>query len=262
VAARFGCGVFDRAVQGAEVDVMVRRADRWESLGTGRTSRAGEPVTLSDGSVRREGGWVSLRIPTTQQLGPGLHRVRFVRRGEHAGAEMYLDVVPVGTRVVVTDIDGTLTEFETADLWHTLGLRRAPRANPGAAAMLTSLAQQGYRVLYLTGRPDWSTAATHTWLAAHGFPAGVLRARPNTTLGVFGPNTTRYKARELKALAGILERPVDLAFGNTRTDVAAYQRAGIAPARRFFFRYRGETQGGQRHDDNRTQATHHGVLTR
>jgi hypothetical protein len=67
---------------------------------------------------------------------------------------------------------------------------------------------------------------TRRWLALHGFPPGPLRlARAAITKP--GPAQSAFKVAALRALPV----PVAAGIGNRVSDVAAYARAGLPPAR-------------------------------
>jgi hypothetical protein len=253
VAARFtydGRGLEDEAVE-----VFAWRGSRWERLGEARTSVEDQRVVLPSGAVSDERGTVVVRVPDAQRLPVGLNRVRFVVRGDGSWTDALLSVVDPATRVVVSDVDGTLTSGESAEFFHRLGLRGSPSANPGAAAALWRFAARGYQVFYLTGRDARATADTRAWLARNGFPPGVLRLNERAGFMPSHRSTTEYKTAALRGVAGLMGHPVDVGFGNTGIDVAAYQAAAIPAVQRFFYRYDGPTAGGVRNPDYRALAS-------
>jgi hypothetical protein len=50
------------------------------------------------------------------------------------------------------------------------------RLRNGAHAVAWHLARKGYLIAYLTGRPDYHSASTRRWLAAHEMPVGPILA--------------------------------------------------------------------------------------
>lgn len=256
VEARFSYGMGDGRLGDEDVDVYFRRSDSsaWVPLGAIRTADHSHPVLRSDGSRSDEPGLVSLRIPNGEQLPLGLHSVRFVVRGDHSMADATIAVVPPHARVVVSDVDGTLTEFEHAFGRQVFGVGHDPAPHPGAAALLAQLANDGYTVVYLTARPDIFSQTTRSWLTRNGFPPGLLRTRENTHFGLGGPDGVAYKTGVLRDIARVVGHPVDVGFGNTITDVRAYEAAAIPATHRFFYGFDGNPRGGVRHDDYRTLA--------
>ena len=256
VEARFGYGLGDNRLGDEDIDVYLRRADtgRWESIGTTRSANHSHPVVRANGSQSDEAGLVAFRIPDGEHLPLGLNSVRFIVRGDRTVADATVAVVGTGAKVVVTDVDGTLTEFEHAFGRSVFGLSHTPAPHPGAAALLRSLAHEGYTIAYVTARPDYFSQATRQWLQANGFPAGMVRTREGSSFGVGGPDGVTYKSAVLRSFASVLGHPVDIGFGNTITDVRSYEAGNIPVDHRFFYRYVGDARGGVRHDDYRVLA--------
>jgi phosphatidate phosphatase PAH1 len=146
--------------------------------------------------------------------------------------------------VFVTDVDGTLTDSETAQTIAIL-TGTVPNPNPDAAEALKALAAKGYRPFYLTARPEWLVKTTQDWIVAKGFPPGIV----HTTLvggGATGAAATTYKTDELALLAAKQLKAV-FAIGNTDTDADAYDNAAIQPlSNRIFFQYTDAAHNGRR----------------
>lgn len=128
-------------------------------------------------------------------------------------------------KVVVTDIDGTLTPDVLA----------MNEVRPGAAKLLRSLTDKGYSIVYLTARIPMFQSALPRWLKENGFPEGALHVAQS--------NKQSRHPEELKA--GILKDYVQkgwqlaYAFGDPSTDFAAYADAGIPQQRVFALQRRG-----------------------
>ncbi len=248
--AKFAYGVDDDDLNDEDVDIyLLRDCARWETLGTAATSRNGAPHAAVEG-VSDEGGRVYFQIPASRRLGVGWHRLLFVVRGDHSTAEQWINVLPAGARVVVSDVDGTLTESENAALLALL-TGPPPAANAGGADMLRALVDRGYHVFYLTARPEWLEASTHQWLTLRGFPRGIV----HTTLGLTGATGSpaeTFKTAELAALRARLGRAPDYAFGNTASDVASYAATPVPASGAYYYRYAGDLRGGARVDDYTT----------
>jgi len=112
--AKFAYGLLtDTDLHDEDVDVwLLRDCATWELLGTATTSEDDQNPTVE--GVADTGGRVFFRIPEEKRLGLGRHRIRFVVKGDLSTADAYLQILPPGARVVVTDIDGTLTTSEYA----------------------------------------------------------------------------------------------------------------------------------------------------
>jgi hypothetical protein len=238
---KFVYGSSESDLQGERVDVFVERgcSGAWEKLGTTVTTRADEHDPV-DG-VTDEGGRAYFRVSEKDTLGLGRHRVRFVVAGDHSYADLLVEVVHPSSPIFVSDVDGTLTESEGAEVV-TLVTGGLPRAQPGAAAVLSALAAKGYRPVYLTARPDWLTERTRAFLAANHFPTGVLRTTTKL-FGATGASAAAFKSAELaswraKGLA------IAWAFGNRPSDTDAY--ALIQPPDHRVFLRLDDRHGGRR----------------
>jgi hypothetical protein len=220
-------GIAVSNIEGEDVDVYLLRGcgSRWELLGTSRTTDDGEHATIE--GVLDTGGHVYFPIPSSKALGLGRHRLRLVVRGDLSSAEGFIEVQPKGTAAFVSDIDGTLTTSELAELGAIL-TNTSPDANPGAAAALSQLAAAGYRPIYLSARTESELNRTRMFLSARGFPPGLMRtSQGNGLIGLSGSDAVGYKASEID----LLQRhgfKVALGIGNTDTDARAYQQTGVA----------------------------------
>ncbi len=226
VIGKFTYSLVDKDLEDEEVDVFVERgcSGAWEKLGTTRTGSAGRPSV--DG-VNDEGGRVLFQIPTAKALKAGRHRVRMVVAGDHTSADLYIDVLADNAKIVVSDVDGTLTSSETAE-YPALLKGDLPDAQPDAAKVLSTLAGKGYRIVYLTARPEFLTDRTRDFLKERGFPMGIVHTTTTLT-GALNEAAAEFKSAELARLKA---HGVDIqwAFGNKDSDSDAYHNAGINPA--------------------------------
>lgn len=244
--ARFAYGPADDDLTGEDVEVFLLRGCRtWERLGVTRTTRDGDHAPV-EGVVDR-GGYVFFPIPAAARLGVGRHRLRFVVRGDHTVADQYIEVLPADAHVAVSDVDGTLTESETAE-WLAVFGGASPAVNAGSPEALRALARRGFIIFYLTARPEWLTARTHQWTRQRGLPAGLVHTMLNLT-GATGAAAFTFKRDELLGLRARLGRAPDYGFGNTDTDAQAYEAAGIPGSNAYYYRFTGNRRGGQLNDD-------------
>ncbi|HXI57944.1 MAG TPA: hypothetical protein VNO55_17890 [Polyangia bacterium] len=240
----YGLALLESALADEEVDVYLLRGcgATWEKLGSALTTSTAAHETVE--GVSDAPGRFYFEIPAAKALAAGRHRVRLVVGGDLSTVDLFIEVVPAGTPLFVTDVDGTLTTSEDAQ---TLALLTGamPEANADAAQALTLLAAKGYRPLYLTARPEWLARTTQDWLAAKGFPPGVIHTTL-TSAGASGAAAGTYKTDDLKLLAGKGLKPA-FAFGNTSTDADAYNNAGVQPlGNRIFFQYTDSAWNGRR----------------
>ncbi|HYX33052.1 MAG TPA: HAD family acid phosphatase [Oligoflexus sp.] len=230
-------------LQGEEVDIYLLRGcgDTWEKLGTGVTTHGGG-ATIE--GIPDDGGRVYFQIPVDKQLDVGRHRVHLVVAGDHTTTEMFIEVMPAGVPLFVSDVDGTLTTSELAELGSTI-TGATPDANDGAAEALKGLVSKGYRPVYLTARPELSVQRTRDFVEERAFPDGRIETSLASLLGLTGSKAAAYKS---DALNRLVDKGFEIAyaFGNTDTDAQAYENAGIPTESRYFFKYNDKKFGGQR----------------
>ncbi|MCC6873916.1 MAG: phosphatidylinositol transfer protein [Sandaracinaceae bacterium] len=227
--AKFTYGLADDDLKDEEVDVFLERdcGGAWESLGTVRTTDDGDHATVL--GVEDTGGRVYLDLSSAGVTLPvGRHRLLYVVAGDHSTATQIVEILPAGARFVVTDVDGTQTESETAE-WVSLLTGSGPAAQPSGAALLEAFARRGYHLLYLTARPDWLDPRTHQWLADNGYPPGIVHTTLTFT-GALNAAAQTFKEEELALLAASFPGGLYVAIGNTDSDIGAYATAGVPPA--------------------------------
>jgi phosphatidate phosphatase APP1 len=241
VIAQFAYGALDVDLDDEFVDIYAQRdcASGWEPLGTAITTKGAEPHATVEG-VSDHGGRVYFEIPANKRFGPGRHRVRLVVRGDQSWTDLFIDVVPRGTPMFISDVDGTLTSSEHIE-YAALLLGVQPATHAGAPEALRALAAKGYRAMYLTARPEPLVGRTREFLERHGFPPGIVHTS-TSLIGAPGQGgAAAFKSREIAMLAERQLVPV-YAFGNKTTDSEAY--ATINPkSNAFFYQIEGAFEG-------------------
>jgi hypothetical protein len=243
VMGKFTYGITDKDLKDEEVDVWLLRGcgDTWEKLATVRTTEEDEHPTTE--GVDDSGGWVFYQLPQELALEPGRHRFELVVGGDLSHTSVFVDVVTPQTPLVVTDVDGTLTTSETEEFGALL-TGDLPDANADSAAVLHALVGKGYRVFYLTARPEFLGQRTRDFLDQHGYPPGLVHTTLNTT-GALGSAAHDFKLGELQAIGARGLMPA-WAFGNTDSDASAFFEAGIQPnEHRVFFQYDDSAHGSR-----------------
>lgn len=138
-------------------------------------------------------------------------------------------------RAVATDIDETLTTTDEEWLLSIFDPEHDAAERPSASEVFQAYADRGYRIVYVTARPDGvrlgrlgdTRNATVAWLQTHGFPTDPDRTfvyqAPDILSALFPRG---YKAAAIKALEaqGFV---FDFAYGNAKTDFEAFTDAGI-----------------------------------
>lgn len=245
VIAKFAYGLNDKDLKDEQVDIWLDRGctGAWELLGSVLTTEENEHGPVE--GVEDSGGRVFFPIPAERVLAPGRHRVHLVVRGDLSATDLFIEVVPPETPVFVSDVDGTLTTYETEEFTALL-TGALPAVNADAPAVFHELVARGYRPMYLTARPEWLVARTREFLDHHGFPPGVVHTTTGLT-GATGGSAVSYKTGELDVLSARGLTPA-FAFGNTDSDAEAYDHAAIEPLdHRLFFQF-DDAFGGRRFD--------------
>ena len=170
-------------------------------------------------------------------------------------------------RVVVVDVDGTITKSDVRGLvasqlqTTTVFLSNAltgsqdmatalntDYTHDGVAEALTSIAEADYRILYLTARPITLADQTREFLSSVGrsqnigLPEGPLITQPHGTMKALQTKHEAFKTDVLAQIQGLFDgtgnslqgspsKSLPIAFvagfGNHETDVIAYSAAGI-----------------------------------
>lgn len=206
--------------------------------GTSSTPLPGENVSLwfydtgkaawqSIGGTRTD-DFGAYDLDATGLIAPNGQPVYAMLEADGSCAEHFDYLFAPGSKVVVTDIDGTLT-LSDAELINQLSAEATyvPKLMGAADRLTQAWAMKGYPVVYLTARPHKYRAETRGWLAGQGFASG-----PLITEG--SPATADvYKTLWLKRMIQDLGWTVVAAYGNAATDVTAYENAGISKTQTF-----------------------------
>jgi len=141
---------------------------------------------------------------------------------------------------VVTDIDETLTTADEEWLTQLIDASHDPEMRPDASELMRGYDELEYTVYYVTARgesielSDGRTAreATQDWLEDHGFPVAEGRLFLAYGAGALGDAAVEYKAGVIEELE-LAGWTVFWAYGNSETDIEAFQQAGIPDDRIF-----------------------------
>jgi hypothetical protein len=234
IHGKFAYGTISKDLEDEKVRVFLDACTGWTSLGDWRTD--------SDGRIA---------VPVPPALAAGVYDVRLQVLGDGTVAPGRVWILPAGTRVAVTDIDGTMTTSDeelvlnvVTDFFEPIRSgTHVPEAYPGAAALTNALVRRGYVVVFLTGRPYWLTATTRAWLADGGFALGPLHVTDSNSEAIpSADGVGAFKLAYLRSLTAAGFR-LDEAYGNATTDVSAYAGAGIPAASTWIIGPNGGTGG-------------------
>lgn len=235
VVGKFTYGPLDKDLEAEAVELFgqVPGTCAWTSLGRSKTEQHGA-ARPTDAS-RLDDGEAAWHVDTSTWP-VGAYPLRAVVLGDLTEVGAWIYVVPKGTQLIVSDIDGTLCEeaHDAAGVAATvLAGVEALRRFEGAQETIQAWVTRGYLPVYLTGRPGALKPATLRWLKKQGFPQGpVVVARTSGDVVPSASGVQRYKARTVQAWldAGL---QVYAAYGNATTDIGAYADAKLPKTRTF-----------------------------
>jgi phosphatidate phosphatase PAH1 len=145
-------------------------------------------------------------------------------------------------KVVISDVDGTITRSDV--LGHILPKMGFDYAHAGVASLLSSIHNNGYRIMYLTARPIGQFSTTRSYLEGikqsdSTLPIGPIITAPNGTFSSFAREVIikrpeMFKISILQFIKSIFTgNPFDSGFGNRPTDDESYSAAGIDKSKIF-----------------------------
>ena len=190
----------------------------------------------------------SLRLTSEQlkrlPIRPGANTVTFTfATGRNCQARLFL--WPSTSRIVISDIDGTITKSDA--LGHILTFVGRDWTHSGVAGLYDRISKNGYRLLYLTARAIGQATSTRDYLKnveqdKCQLPDGPVIMSPDRLLAalrreVIIGNPEEFKIACLQDIQRLfLPRHADpfyAGFGNRFTDAQSYHAVGI-PAHRIF----------------------------
>lgn len=250
IVAKFAYGLITDRLTDEDIDVFILRScgTTWKKLERVRTSNKRHSDRKFEGFEDDEGRLI-YDIPPAERLPVGRHRVRLVAAGDGSATELFIEVVPRGTKLAVIDIDGTLNMGTLSEVAYKL-FDGQSSIRAGAPEVLRGLAKKGYRPFYLTARADLDADRTREFIRARELPEGIIHTT-HLVVGLFGRPAAAFKVEELDFQK---QRGLEAAFGfgNQKSDADAYDRAGIPSRQRFFFEYDDTDHGGRRIDSYET----------
>lgn len=213
-------------------------------------------------------------IPTSDDLKslnlkPGPNPVTFVIRHHHEGSvevkeELLLTSViylwNLNDKIVISDIDGTITRSDV--FGQILPVLGQDWSQEGVAHLFTNIANNGYRILYLTARAIGQASLTKGFLQSvvqeyvgsdgvtkqMRLPDGPVFMSPDRILQSLNREVIlrtphEFKVGCLKAISdtfGPDGNPYYAGFGNRETDAVSYRAVGVNDARIFIINHFGE----------------------
>jgi hypothetical protein len=202
-------GLFSMPITDEYVSAWTYDGSAWQKLGRGLTDQDGVYA-----------------LPAT--LVPNGQPVFAVLEANGTCAEAYDYTLPAGAKVVVTDIDGTLTTSDNELAMEIADPTYDPAMMGHADAMLQAWSMKGYPIVYLTNRPHPLRVETRGWIAEKMMPTG-----PVITSNGTASDASAYKTVWLQRMVQSFGWDIVAAYGNASTDITAYQNAGIPKTQTF-----------------------------
>ena len=184
-----------------------------------------------------------------QQLGllPGLNVVIYIT---HTKKQVYLVgkifLFDSSTKLVVSDIDGTLTKSDL--MGHICYMMGKDWSRGGVVSLYNSIVKRNYTIIYLSSRSLGQIESTRSYLdcvdqGGEKLPIGPLLLSPDSMFTSIVREISNYaqvfKEKTLKEILQLYPPnvfPFYAGFGNRDGDAVAYQRTGIPMARIFILK--------------------------
>lgn len=186
------------------------------------------------------------------KLQPGINDVVFKISGMNRQLEGNIYLWESDSKIVVSDIDGTITKSDIRG--HLYGLMGRDWTHNGVAALFSKIVKNGYKIIYLTARPLGQYSQTKSYLKSITqdsvkLPEGPVILNPD---GVFGAiyreiiikKPEEFKIQCLKTIADLFptNQPFFAGFGNRITDVFTYKALNIPNNRIYTINTEGQLQ--------------------
>jgi phosphatidate phosphatase LPIN len=155
------------------------------------------------------------------------------------------------TKVVISDVDGTITKSDV--LGHVLTMVGRDWTHAGVANYYTNIAKNGYQFLYLTSRAIGQAGYTREYLAGveqdqYQLPEGPVLLSPDRLVQAFTREVIQRRPQEfkisclkdVKKLFG--KSPFYAGFGNRITDAISYRAVDVPSSRIFTIDPTGEVK--------------------
>jgi hypothetical protein len=209
---KFTYGVVSADLEDEDIRVSIDDCTGWQELGAFATN--------SDGRI-------AVPVPAGMLPGPGVYEARFQVLGDQSTTYSFVWVLPRGTRIALTDIDGTMTQSDYELFMQMADGSHVPVAYPGAIDLTLAHAERGHVVVFLTGRPYWLSNHTRDWLADLAFTPGPFHGTDSNGEAV--PSEGGVGAFKRGYLQSLLAAgyEIDVGYGNASTDIYAYLMAPL-----------------------------------
>jgi len=209
----------------------------------------GEVYFVDDENFGANGGQrtPSLEHLHQMRLQNGVNSVKFTTTLTKQTAIANLFVWPNDVKIVVTDIDGTITRSDVrGHLYNRFGMRWNHSSVSDCFKKVNNL---GYKIVYLTSRSITMEAATRKYISSLGLPLGPLLLSPKTlvqafTSEVITKDSKHGKVLHLNSIVRLFPKcsvcPIVAGFGNNVNDEWAYRTVGVPKSHIFIVNKKSE----------------------
>jgi len=191
-----------------------------------------------NGCIKNAGANNHQKVPAQEylksmKLHEGVNTVRFSTVGTNQIATAKIFLWGIGAKIVVTDIDGTITKSDTRGLFYSrFGMKWHHNHVTDCFKKVYDL---GYKIVFITARSMTMEAQTRKYIAELGLPVGPLLLSPKTLVQAFASELISRDSKQdkMEHLSHIIslfpncENPIVAGFGNNENDEWAYHKSGI-----------------------------------
>lgn len=156
-------------------------------------------------------------------------------------------------KVVISDIDGTITKSDT--LGHLFQMVGRDWTHSGVASLYTGIRKNGYQIIYLSSRAIGQAQYTRNYLekveqGQFQLPDGPMLLSPDRLMAAFTREVIQRRPeefkiaclREIQFLFRTKSNPFFAGFGNRSTDAHSYRVVGVPESRIFTINPKGEVK--------------------
>ncbi|GMH39222.1 hypothetical protein BSKO_07120 [Bryopsis sp. KO-2023] len=255
ITGKFEYGVY-RPASKRDVHIFIRRAENSVDIGTPKPTYAGAHTTNKQGSL-------IVPAPKRFTYSPGHYHILGLLPDDNTFGRGSIFMLERGTKCVVFDLDGTITTSDvhvvtqvfldslsgSTIIGGSLGRNYDLKQRTNALSVCRLWAAKGYQIVYLSGRQGSAYNMTAWWLIRHGYPPGPIHLTRThvPTLPVY-VSVGHFK---IKYMEELMSKGIEIyaAYGNTGTDIRAYEKIGIPKERTYIVGPNGGAKGTRRITD-------------
>ncbi|TPX73139.1 phosphatidate phosphatase [Chytriomyces confervae] len=232
-------------------DIAVSGSSPPHAAGSVDGAAEGQSVDEEKAGAERRKYIKSLRMTSEQlkglNLNKGVNTISFSVTSRLQGTAICTSKIFLwehDTRVVISDVDGTITKSDV--LGHVFTMVGQDWTHSGVASLYTNIRKNNYQILYLTSRAIGQANYTRDYLKKvdqdkFKLPEGPVVMSPDRLFTAFHREVIQRRPfefkiaclRDIQRLFGPNARPFYAGFGNRITDVQSY-RAVQVPLSRIF----------------------------